>query len=114
VSEPLLAGVSFPTASAEAFARAVAEDRHLAAEFAQLSAINDITGALEVVADAAADILGRCVLRPRSDDRDQPLLRSLETIQHVADASKQYGDEVQVAWCGLLRRSLLGGERPSV
>jgi hypothetical protein len=101
------------TVTPEAYARLVAEDHDLSAEFAQLSAVNDTTDALQVVAEAAADILGGCIRMPTPKARHLSLLMSLKVIEHVAERSDQRGDEVQAAWCTLLHHKLLGGEWPS-
>ena len=92
------------------YARLVAEDHHLAAEFAQLSAVNDTTDALQVVAEAAADILGCCIRMPTPKARNLSLLMSLKAGEHAAERGDQRGDEVQAAWCRLLHHKLLGGE----
>ena len=102
------------TVTPEAYARLVAEDHHLAAEFAQLSVVNSTTNALQVVAEAAADILGCCIRMPTPKARNLSLLMSLKVIEQVAKRSDQRGDEVQAAWCTLLHHKLLGGEWPSV
>jgi hypothetical protein len=101
------------TVDCEEYARQVAEDHHLAAEFAQLSAVNDTTGALQVVIDAAADILGYCVQVSTPKDQSLSLLLSVRAIEQVAERSGAQGDEIQCAWCTLLHHRLLGGARPS-
>lgn len=98
----------------EEYARLVAEDRHLAAEFAQLSTVNDTAGALQVVADAAADILGYCIRASSAKDRNVSLLLSVRAIEQIAERSQEQGDEVQCAWCSLLHQRLLGGGQPPV
>ena len=95
------------------YARLVAGDHHLAAEFGQLSSINDRAGALQVVADAAADILGSCMRLSTAEDRNLSLLLSIRAIEEVSEHSERQGDEVQCAWCTLLHHRLLGGERRS-
>ena len=101
------------TVDAHEYARQVAEDRHLAAEFGQLSAVNDTATALQVVADAADDILGHCLQVAHAADRRRSLLLSVRAIEEVSERSRRQGDEVQCAWCTLLHHALLGGERPS-
>ena len=98
------------TVTPEAYARLVAEDHDLSAEFAQLSAVNDTTDALQVVAEAAADILGCCIRMPTPKARNLSLLMSLKAVEHAAERGDQRGDEVQAAWCRLLHHKLLGGE----
>jgi hypothetical protein len=97
----------------EEYARQVAADHHLAAEFAQLSSVNDTVGAQQVVADAAADILGYCVQAYRPKDRNLSLLLSVRAVEEVAERSQEQGDEIQCAWCALLHHRLLGDERLS-
>ena len=92
------------------YATLVAEDRHLASEFARLSALGDETHALEVVSDAADHILGHCndmlVITPTGSDSS--LVLSLKYVERVAKRSDQSGDEVQAAWCILLHQVLAG------
>ncbi len=101
------------TLTPDEYARLIAEDRHLAVEFAQLSAVNDTAGALQVVAEVAADILGRCIRRPTRELRNLSVFLSLKAIEHVGQLSEQRGDEIQAAWCTLIHHQLLGGEWPS-
>lgn len=110
LEEPLTA----KAVDCQEYARQVAEDRHLAAEFAQLSTINDTSGALQVVAEAAADILGYCTQVSSIKDRNLSLLLSVRAIEQVAERSQEQGNEVQCAWCALLHHRLLGGERSSL
>jgi hypothetical protein len=102
------------TVDCREYARQIAEDRHLAAEFGQLSSVNDTAGALQVVADAADDILGYCLRVSEDTDRQRSLLLSIRAIEQASERSERRGDEVQCAWCTLLHHRLLGGERPSL
>lgn len=96
------------------YATLVAEDHHLASEYAQLSAVGDSFHALEVVSHAAADILGHCnemlVITPTGSNPS--LLQSLKNVQRVAKRSDQLGDDVQASWCILLHHRLARGEWP--
>lgn len=101
------------TVDCQEYARQVAADHHLAAEFGQMSSVNDTASALQVVAEAAADILGYCLRVPGAEDRNLSLLLSIKAIEQVSERSERQGDEVQCAWCTLLGHALLGGDRPS-
>ncbi len=93
--------------SAMEYVRAVADDRHLAAEFAQLSSLGDSPDALRVVAEAAADILERCLLPTTSQDHGSSRDSILETIEHRARQADECGDQLQALWCRILAETLL-------
>ncbi len=90
------------------YALLVAQDYHLAAQFAQLNAVGDANSALEVVRHAADDILERCnnmlVFVPTGENSS--LLQCLDNIETVAKRSDQRGDESQARWCILLHEKL--------
>lgn len=96
------------------YATLVAEDRHLASEFAQLRAVGDTASALEVVHHAADGILDYCdnMLVVTPTGQSSSLLQTLRNIETVAKRCDQRGDEVQVLWCSLLHQTLAGSEWP--
>lgn len=89
----------------------MAQDYHLATEFAQLRAVGDVNSALEVVRNAADDILEHCdkMLVITAAGESSSLLNSLRNIETVAKRSDQRGDEVQASWCILLHEQLAAG-----
>ncbi len=94
------------------YATLIAEDRHLAYECAQLSAVGATTDALHVVSEAADGILSRydsmLVITPTG--RSESLVEALRTVERVGQRSDERGDEVQATWCTLLHQKLLGAE----
>jgi hypothetical protein len=100
------------TITPDGYAKLVAEDRHLAAEFAQFRELGDMADALWGVAEAADEILGYCNQLPSPMERKLSLLMSLNTIEEVAERSDRQGDEIQASWCKLLSHKLVGGEWP--
>ncbi len=96
------------------YATQVAEDRHLAFECAQLSAVGATNDALHVVCEAADAILARydgmLVITPtgQSESFDE----ALKDVERVARRSDDIGDEVQAAWCSLLHQRLIGADWP--
>lgn len=96
------------------YATLVAENRHLAIEFAKLSALGPAEDAQRVVRHAADDILEHCDNRPvvTPGGESSSLLQSLHNIETVAKRSDQRGDEVQALWCILLHETLAGAGLP--
>ena len=96
------------------YATLVAEDRHLAFECAQLSAVGATTDALDVVSEAAEGILARydamVVITPTG--RSESFVEALHSVERVARRSDDQGDEVQATWCTLLHQKLSGTEWP--
>ncbi len=90
------------------YATGIAEDRHLAFECAQLSAVGATTDALNVVAQAAESILARydgmVVITPTG--RSEPFVEALRSVESVARHYDEIGDEVQATWCTLLHQRL--------
>jgi uncharacterized protein with PhoU and TrkA domain len=91
------------------WARALAEDRHLAVEFAQLSSVGDMPDAIQVATEAAADIVDRCLRGHTPEDRDRSFALVVETIGRVARERDALGDELQAVWCRTLSECLLDG-----
>jgi hypothetical protein len=93
------------------YATLVAEDRHLAIEFATLIAAGTTEDAQRVVRHAADDILEHCdnmlVITPTGESSS--LLHSLQNIETAAKQSDQRGDEVQASWCIFLHEKLAAG-----
>jgi hypothetical protein len=102
------------TVAPATYATLVAEDRHLAFECAQLSAVGATTDALNVVSDAAEEILahydGMLVITPTG--RSESFVEALRNVERVAQRSDESGDEVQATWCTLLHQKLVGTEWP--
>lgn len=96
------------------YAAQVAEDRHLAFECAQLSAVGATTDALHVVSEAADAILARfdgmLVITPTGES--ESFVEALRNVERVGRRSDDLGDEVQAAWCTLLHQRLVGAEWP--
>jgi hypothetical protein len=96
------------------YATLVAEDRHLASECAQLSAVGATTDALNVVSQAAESILerydGMVVITPTG--RSEPFVEALRNVETVAQRYDELGDEVQATWCTLLHQKLVGMRDP--
>jgi hypothetical protein len=104
------------TVTPDEYATLVAEDRHLASEFAQLCTVGDTVDALQVVSEEAEGILAFCERMSATipSVRNLSLLMSLKVIEEVAEQSDQLGDEVQASWCKLLNHKLLGGVWPPI
>lgn len=102
------------TVAPAAYATLVAEDRHLAFECAQLTAVGATTDALDVVSDAAEGILARydgmLVITPTG--RSESFVEALRNVERIAQRSDELGDEVQATWCTLLHQRLVGSEWP--
>jgi hypothetical protein len=102
------------TMAAATYATLVAEDRHLAFECAQLSAVGATTDALHVVSEAADGIRARyddmLVITPTG--RSESLVDALRTVERIGRRSDEMGDEVQATWCTLLHQKLIGAEWP--
>jgi hypothetical protein len=96
------------------YATLVAEDRHLAFECAQLSAVGATSDALHVVAEAADTILARyegmVVITPTGES--ESFVEALRNVARVGQRSDELGDEVQATWCTLLHHRLVGREWP--
>jgi hypothetical protein len=90
-------------------ARALAEDRHLAVEFAQLSAVGDRLDAIDVATEAAADIVDHCLRVQTPEDRHNSFAMVIDTIARVATEREGVGDELQAVWCRTLSACLLDG-----
>jgi hypothetical protein len=102
------------TTSPASYAKLVAEDRHLAFECAQLSAVGATDDALLVVAEAVDGILahygGMLVITPTG--QGEPFEEALRTVELVGQRSDASGDEVQGTWCTLLHQKLIGATWP--
>jgi len=96
------------------YATLVAEDRHLAFECAQLTAVGATADALHVVVEAADGILARydgmLVITPTG--QSESFVEALRNVERVGQRSDELGDEVQATWCTLLHQKLTGAEWP--
>ena len=86
-------------------ARALAEDRHLAVEFAQLSAVGDRLDAIDVATEAAADIVDHCLRVQTPEDRQNSFAMVIDTIARVATEREGVGDGSRRCGAGRCRRA---------